>query len=151
MAMFGPDCNHARYYTPNYECHACARRRQRETPHTLESFQECANKELHRLLTASVYETLTTTRGMVYRTTEKYEERFWEIVGGVQSKPLKSWAYELGIKDDGYETVANGWVLSASGTATYTTEDGRTWTCRGYRPRGNAWCIFQQGGVTDWE
>ena len=153
MGCFGPNCKHRNFCD---ECGLCARRRVAEHPYSTDEFLRCLRVHLEGIVRRCEHETRHyqwdgEPRVLRYSSCDGLERGFWEIVGGIQNKPLRAWAYELGVRDVGYDTVANGWVSSAEGEAVFATSDGKLWKCHGFRPRGNARCIFAQGGVTPWE
>ena len=63
------------------------------------------------------------------------------------NEPTVALALRAGVKDISYDTVANGWVLRYEGEAVVTLDNGRSYRCVGYGPRGDAHSIYRQGFI----
>ena len=71
-----------------------------------------------------------------------------ELAKSLQAEePNYKMALTAGVKDNSYDTTANGWVFSYSGKATITMENGDVWLAVGHKQQGNAHCIFRQGYI----
>ena len=54
-------------------------------------------------------------------------------------EPSDKLAILHGIKDNGYNTTANGWIDNYSGECIVTMDNGSKWRCIGHWAGGDAW------------
>ena len=65
---------------------------------------------------------------------------------GMKKFEMVKLAVKAGIKDNGYKTVANGWVNNYKGEVELEIE-GVKYLAKGHKPDGDAYSIFKDGYI----